>query len=176
MRKYSKHRGFFYFSPDPNFNVEVEAANDQIKILLLNNLKTRFMGGSTRFPLSLLNRISKPGGLRTCVLVVVYVVVVFVVNGRQRIVVMLPFFDVLEVHERHRVVVMFLAEARHLCRCWGRVWLGVGAGLSVGVWFILISERVRHAACKGCGAAGRQQRVWLDLRDCKLQVVAWCSR
>jgi hypothetical protein len=45
----------------------------------------------------------------------------------------------------------------------------------VGVWFILISERVRHAASKGCGAAGRQQRVRLDLRDCELQVVAWCA-
>jgi hypothetical protein len=44
--------------------------------------------------------------------------------------------------------------------------------------------RVRHAASKGCGSAGRQQRVQelglggqvLDLRDGELQVVAECLR
>jgi hypothetical protein len=43
---------------------------------------------------------------RPIAVMVVYVVAVFVVHERQRIVVVLPFFDVLVVHERHRVVVM----------------------------------------------------------------------
>jgi hypothetical protein len=34
----------------------------------------------------------------------------------------------------------------------------VGVGVGVGIWFILISERVRHAASKGSRAAGRQKR------------------
>ena len=35
-----------------------------------------------------------------------------------------------------------------------------------------VTSRVRHAASKGCGSAGRQQRVGLDLRDGELQVAA----
>jgi len=38
--------------------------------------------------------------------VAVYVVVVFVVHGRQRTAAMLSFFDLLVIRERHRVVVM----------------------------------------------------------------------
>ena len=38
------------------------------------------------------------------------------------------------------------------------------------------TKRVVQAASKGCGSAGRQQRVGLDLLDCELQVVAECLR
>jgi hypothetical protein len=62
-----------------------------------------------------------------------------------------------------------------LCKCWG-IWFifisEFGVGVGVGVWFILISERVRHLASKGSRAAGRlqrQQRVRLDIRYSELQ-------
>jgi hypothetical protein len=48
----------------------------------------------------------------------------------------------------------------------------VGVGVGVGVWFILISERVRDAASKGSRETGRQQRqqrVWLDFRYSEFQ-------
>ena len=50
--------------------------------------------------------------------------------------------------------------------------------VGVGVWFIFISERARHAASKGSRAAGRQQRqqrVWLDLRYSELQADQKCK-
>jgi hypothetical protein len=39
-----------------------------------------------------------------------------------------------------------------------------------------VTSRVRHAASKGCGSAGRQQRVGLDLREGELHIVAECLR